>query len=68
MKTEMMEVFRENVEAYIQETGDTHPCKYECMECGTTFYGKWHSNYSMYKVKCPVCEDDTDPLFIKIMG
>lgn len=55
-------------EEYMESTGDDCPCKYECMECGCIFYGRWHSNYTLYKVKCPTCQDDTDPLYINILG
>ncbi len=53
-------------EQYIKATGDEDPCTYECMECGCIFFGKWHSKYTMNEVVCPVCKDETDPLFIRI--
>lgn len=42
------------------------PFRYVCNECGCSFYTTWHSVYSMDKVKCPICEETTDPLFITL--
>lgn len=61
-----MEIFTKSKDEYTKATGDESPQKYECMECGCIFYGRWHSKYSISQVKCPVCQDDTDPFFIKI--
>lgn len=61
-----MEKFYKDKEKYIKATGDKNVCTYECMECGCIFFGRWHSDYSIDKVKCPVCKDETDPFFIKI--
>lgn len=61
-----MEKFYKDKDQYIKATGNEHVCTYECMECGCIFYGRWHSDYSIHKVKCPVCQDETDPFFIKI--
>lgn len=60
-----MEKFYKDKEQYIKESGDEHACKYECMECGCIFYGRWHSEYSISKVKCPTCETSGTP-FITI--
>jgi len=58
------ELFTLTEEEYIQKTGE-EPMGYECMECGCVFYGRYHSKYSINKVICPVCRDDTDSLFIR---
>lgn len=58
--------FFERKDDYIKATGDAYACCYECMECGCVFFGAWHSSYTMHVVKCPVCGDETDPLFIRI--
>jgi DNA-directed RNA polymerase subunit RPC12/RpoP len=51
---------------YINATGDKDgACKYECMECGCKFFGRYHSMYSIGDVKCPRCKDETDPIFIR---
>lgn len=64
---ESPEFFSKSKEEYISKTGDTSPQKYECMECGCVFYGAWHSEYSISKVKCPICGEETDPNFIKYL-
>lgn len=64
----MKEKFYNTKEAYVKATKDESPCKYECMECGTTFWGRWHSQYSMSVVECPTCGSETDPMFIKVLG
>lgn len=40
--------------------------QYECMECGATYFGRFHSKYS-HPEFCPVCDCD-DELFIKSIG
>ena len=40
--------------------------KYECMECGAVYYGKFHSKFSSPEI-CPIC-DCEDDLFIKSLG
>lgn len=40
--------------------------EYQCMECGMTYYGAWHSKYSEPEL-CPWCDCD-DVLFIKSIG
>lgn len=55
-------------EDYMKKTGDDAPFKYECMECGTVFFGRWHSSYTIGRLQCPTCKEDTDPLFIKYIG
>ena len=42
------------------EYGVYYTAKYECMECGATFYGTWHSKYTRSRIICPVCKDETD--------
>ena len=37
--------------------GIENPLKYNCWECGKTFWAKWRSNYSPAAV-CPVCETE----------
>lgn len=49
---------------YTDAYGIRRTTQYECEECGTVFYGNWHSAYSMHKVYCPVCRDDTDTSMI----
>lgn len=57
-----MEKFYLKPEEFKAKNPESEPCtEYECMECGCKFYGKWHSEYSMNKVVCPVCKDNTDP-------
>lgn len=34
--------------------GIEHPMKYDCQECGATFYAAWRSNYSE-NPDCPIC-------------
>lgn len=48
---------------YEQVKGEK-PFRYVCNECGCVFYTAWHSQYSIDKVKCPICGEHTDPLFI----
>ena len=48
---------------YEQVKGEK-PFRYVCNECGCVFYAAWHSQYSIDKVKCPICGEHTDPLFI----
>lgn len=59
------EKFYISADEYIAATGDKNPCKYRCNECGCTFFGKYHSSYSIEDVECPICLDETDPLFIE---
>ena len=59
------EKFYISAEEYTSVTSDKNPCKYRCNECGCTFYGKYHSEYSLEDVICPVCLDETDTLFIE---
>ena len=61
----MSELFTMDKDEFIRKMKES-PTRYECMECGCHFYGKWHSNYSKHKVKCPICMDDTDPHMIMI--
>ena len=49
---------------WMAENGKRYTTHYECMECGANFYGTWHSKYSKSKVICPVCQHETDDLFI----
>lgn len=62
----MAEKFYKDKTRFLKETGEKRVCEYECMECGCVFYGKYHSNYTIDAVKCPICEDSTDSLFLKI--
>lgn len=61
------EFFTKDKAEYIRATKDEKPAKYECMECGCIFYGKWHSKYSMDSVICPICDDETDHSMIKLV-
>ena len=62
-----MSLFYKDKEKYISKTGDTFPQKYECMECGCVFYGAYHSKYTKDQIECPICGEETDPLFIKYL-
>lgn len=57
------ELFTLDKEEYKQKTGED-AFGYECRECGCVFYGRYHSKYTIDKVICPVCRDETDSLFI----
>lgn len=60
------EKFCVNKKKYVQVTKDDMPCKYYCRECGCTFWGRYHSSYSMSAVICPTC--DTSYPFIDMLG
>ena len=52
---------KNDIRAYWKaENGTFYTNKYECLECGATFYGTWHSRYTKNHVVCPVCKDKTD--------
>jgi len=51
---------------YVKITKDDMPCKYHCMECGCTFWGHYHSKYSISSVECPIC--NTRSPFIEMIG
>lgn len=63
---ENQEKFCIDKKEYVKITKDNTPCKYQCRECGCTFWGRYHSNYSVHYVICPVC--DTGEPFIDMLG
>lgn len=57
------ELFTLDKDEYKQKT-DEDAFGYECRKCGCMFYGRYHSKYTIDKVICPVCGDETNSLFI----